>query len=208
MPGRRRGAHRSHRCLHITARESGAHPRQVDPVGFTEPLEEMLPDGSGPSPEDPGRREVDDVQSVVSAEQHIAVVEIRQSHPAAVEFIEDRTESVKQRVIEPGSRAIPQWLGVHPAGGQGMGSEAAEKCRQGINAFRRLVRRRLAADQPTPDAVPNHGASRRIGLDRHPLAIQVIEKNISLGSIAAHNPANRLDIYKAIGVERASALGV
>jgi hypothetical protein len=124
VPGCRRRAHRGHSRVHIPARESGAHTRQIDPVGFAEPLEETLSDGSRPPPEYPGRRKVDNVQGVVGAEQHIAVVEIGQSHSAAVQFIENRAESIEECVIEPGSRAFPQWLGVNPTSGQGVGSEA------------------------------------------------------------------------------------
>ena len=193
MPFCRLRAHRGYRRVHISARETGTHAGQIDPVGFAKPLKEELSDGSCPLPEDPGRREVDDVQAIVSAKQNVAVMEVGQGHSPTVEVIEDPTEAIKERIIKPGSRALPQWLGIDPLSGQGVGSEATEKCRQGVDTCSRLVRRRLATDQPATEAIPNHSASRRIRLDRHPLSMQLVKENICLGAVAAHDLSNRLD---------------
>ena len=191
MPRCRRRAYRGDCRVHIPAREPGAHTRKIDPVGFAEPLEEILPDRSGPPPQYPGRREVDNVQGVVNTEQHIAVVEVSQSYSAAVEFIENRAEAIEERVVEPGIFAFPQWLSFDPASGQGVGSKATEKCRQGVDGSRRLVGRRLATNQPSTEAVPHNSTSRLIRFDRHPLAIQLIKKDIGFGAVASHDPANR-----------------
>jgi len=193
VPGCRRRAHRGDRRVHIAARKTSVHSSQIDPVGFAESLEKYFSNGSGPLSEDPGRGEVDDVQAIVSAKQYIAVMEVGQSHSATVEFIEDRTESIKEPIIELGPCAFPQWLGRDPVSGQGVRSEATEERWKGVDVSSRLVRSRLAADQPATEAVPNQRASRRIRLDRHPLAIQLIKKNICLGAVAANDPANRLD---------------
>ncbi len=192
MPCCRRGANRGHSRALIPTRESGAHTGQIDPVGFAEPFEEPLSDGSGPPPEYPCRRKIDNVKRVVGAKQHIAVVEIGQSHTASVQFIENRTEPIEECVIEPGSSAFPQRLGVDPTGGQGVRSEATEIRWQGIDDSRFLVGSRLTANQPPTERVPNHRASRLIRLDSHPLAFQLKEENIGLGSVAAPDPANRL----------------
>ena len=208
MPGRGFGAHRRHRRGHITTRKSGPHPRQVDPVGFAESLEEKPSDGSGPASEDPGRREIDDVEGIIRTEQNIAVVEVGQSHAAAMEFVQDRPESVKQRAIEPGSCAFPQRFGVHPTGHQGKGPESTEKGRQGGDARGRFVGRRLTSDQPATEAVPHHSAPRSVGLDRKPLAIQLIKENVGLGAVSAHDPANRLDPRQAAEVESPASRSV
>jgi hypothetical protein len=119
------------------------------------------------------------------------MVEIGQSHSAAVQFIENRAESIEEHVIEPGSRPFPQWLGVDPTRGQSVGSETTEKCRQGLDGSRRLIGRGLAPYQPATEAVPNHGASRLIGLDRNAIAIQLIEEDIGLGTVTSYDSSNR-----------------
>ena len=190
VPGCRPGAHGGHGCVHIPARESGTHPGQIDPIGFAEPLEETPSYRSRPPPEYPSGRKVDNVQGVVGAEQYIAVVEVGQSHSAAVQLIENHAESIEECVVEPGSSAFPQWFGVNPSSNQSVGSKTTEKRRQAVDGPGRLVSRRFSANQPTTEAVANHGTSRLIGLDRHPLAILLIEENISLRSVASNDPAN------------------
>ena len=208
MPGRSPGAHRSHRCGHITTRKSGPHARQVDAVGFAEPLEETPSDGSGPASEDPGSSEIDDVEGIIRTEQDIAVVEVGQSHAAAMEFVQDRPESIKQRAVEPGSCAFPQRFSVDPTGHQGKRPQTTEKGRQGGDARGRFVGRRLTSNQPATEAVPHHSAPRSVSLDRNPFAIQLIKENVGLGAVSAHDPANRLDPRKAAEVESPASRGV
>ena len=136
------------------------------------------------------------------------MVEVRESHSAPVEFIENRSEPVEQGIVEPGSLTLPQWLGIDPFGGQGKGSDAPEKSRQDVESSRGFIRCSLAPYQPSAETVSNRDTSRLIRLDSHPRAIQIIEKQIGFRTVTSHKSSNRLVSRDRAEIDGPSVPGV
>jgi len=87
-------------------------------------------------------------------DQYVTMMEVGQGHTPTVELFQHRAQAIEKRIVEHGPDPLFQRFGVNPARRQRVWAEATEEDRQRIDPLRSLVRRRLAADQPAPERVP------------------------------------------------------
>jgi len=160
------------------------------------------------SAEDPGGREIYDKQTAIPVEKHISMVEICQRDTFFVELIEHRTQLIEKRIIKAGPDLLPQRHGVDPLRGKCIGSESTEEIRKRINVSRSHIGGRLTPNQPSTEGVSNQSASWRIGLDRDPVATEVVEENIGLGAVSPLDPPLRFSFCQALPIQRLPTPGV
>lgn len=142
--------------------------------------------------ENPGGGEIDDEDPVVLIEQNVSMVEVSKGHTVFVDRVHLRSQSIKDSVIESRTHSLAQRYGIDPMGGESMSTHAAKKRRQRLGPSSRLVRRRLATDQPPTEGVSDQKVTGPVCLDRHPDMAKVKEQHVCLGPVSPYNPAFRL----------------
>ncbi len=150
MPGGGGTADLRHRRVGIAPGESSAHAGQGELVLPAQALEKAPPPAPGPLAQHPGHGQIDEVDPAVLGDEKVAVVQVGQGDAAAMELAQKLARPVEAGRVGPLVDEAGQRPGPDPLGGQGEGSDPAQKAGQPGKARGRPVGRRFAPDQVTP----------------------------------------------------------